>query len=96
MEEMQGVMAVLVLFNLLSTLISLHQLNCLLMYITASTYYQMKKKICHVALSGRNPGKVCKRKRSPRSCWIRPGRTQVWWDNFVNDVVVSQEWKENF
>ena len=23
-------------------------------------------------------------------------QSQVWWDNFVNDVVVSQEWKENF
>ena len=43
----------------------------------------------------RNSGKVYKRKRNPRS-WIRPGRTQVWWGNFVNDVVVSQEWKENF
>ena len=95
MEAKQRVMVVMALLNLLSTLISLHQLNCLLMYITASSYYQMKKKICHVALLGRNPGKVYKRKRSPRS-WIRPGRTQVWWENFVNDVVVSQKWKENY
>ena len=68
MEAKQRVMAVMALLNLLSTLISLHHLNCLLMYITASTYYQTKKKICHVALSGSNPGKVYQRKRSPRSC----------------------------
>ena len=22
--------------------------------------------------------------------------TRVWWDNFMDDVVVSEEWKENF
>ena len=26
----------------------------------------------------------------------KTNRFQVWWDNFVNDIVVSQEWKENF
>lgn len=27
---------------------------------------------------------------------IRPGRTSAWWDNFVNEVVVAEEWRENF
>ena len=86
-------MAVLTLYNILSALVSLYQLNCLLMHRTA---YLIKKKICHVALSGRNPGKVSNRKGHPKSCWIRTGRTEVWWDNLMNDVMVSQEWKENF
>ena len=44
---------------------------------------------------GRSSGKVCKLKKSPRTCWVRPGRTDAWWMNFINDVVV-EEWKENF
>ena len=32
----------------------------------------------------------------PRRFWIRPGRTRTWWDKFVNDVVVPEEWRENF
>ena len=28
--------------------------------------------------------------------WIRPGRTSAWWDNFVSQTVVLEEWKENF
>ena len=36
------------------------------------------------------------RKGRQKSCWIRPGRTEVCWDNLMNDVMVSQEWKVNF
>jgi len=32
----------------------------------------------------------------PRRFWIRPGRTSAWWDNFVNESVVPEEWRENF
>ena len=28
--------------------------------------------------------------------WIGPGRTSAWWDNFVSQTVVPEEWKENF
>ena len=31
-----------------------------------------------------------------RRFWTRPGRTSAWWDNFVNEVVVAEEWRENF
>ena len=30
-----------------------------------------------------------------RRFWIRPSRTSVWWDNFVSQTVVPEEWKEN-
>ena len=33
--------------------------------------------------------------RRPRRFWIKPGRTSLWWENFVNDVVPSEEWKDN-
>ena len=27
---------------------------------------------------------------------MRPGRTNSWWSNFLHDVVISEEWVENF
>ena len=26
----------------------------------------------------------------------RPGRTSLWWENFVNNIVVAEEWRESF
>ena len=37
-----------------------------------------------------------RRERQQTQFWIRPGRTSAWWDNFVNGIVVEEEWKENF
>ena len=31
-----------------------------------------------------------------RRFWIWTGRTSAWWDNFVSQTVVPEEWKENF
>ena len=31
-----------------------------------------------------------------RRCWVRPGRTSPWWDNFISQTVVPEERKENF
>ncbi|XP_060781021.1 putative nuclease HARBI1 [Neoarius graeffei] len=31
-----------------------------------------------------------------RRFWVRPGRSSAWWDNFVDQVVVAEEWYENF
>ena len=28
--------------------------------------------------------------------WIRPGRTSLWWDNFVQGEVDDRAWRENF
>ena len=36
------------------------------------------------------------RKRKDRRFWQRPGRTSVWWLNFVQQVVIPEEWRENF
>ena len=37
-----------------------------------------------------------KREGRIRGLWVRPGRSKVWWNNFLNDVVVPSEWRENF
>ena len=35
-------------------------------------------------------------KKRQRRFWVRLGRTQDWWDNFIREVAVPEEWKENF
>ena len=40
--------------------------------------------------------KLSKRKNVTRSFWERPGRTGVWWCNFTRNIVVPEEWRENF
>ena len=37
-----------------------------------------------------------KKERQSQKFWITPGRSTVWWDNFVKGLVVEEEWKENF
>lgn len=37
---------------------------------------------------------ACQRRH--RRFWIRPGRTAVWWENFEKEVVLPDEWHENF
>lgn len=31
-----------------------------------------------------------------RRFWIKPGKTQTWWDSFANNLVTLEEWKESF
>ena len=31
-----------------------------------------------------------------RRLWIRPGRSNEWWSNFLAQKVIDEEWKENF
>ena len=31
----------------------------------------------------------------PRRFWVRPGRTSLWWDNFISRKGVEEEWREN-
>ncbi|XP_046841818.1 putative nuclease HARBI1 [Xenia sp. Carnegie-2017] len=40
--------------------------------------------------------RVKKKKVRPRRFWTRPGRTSAWWDNFASEIVVTEEWRENF
>lgn len=39
--------------------------------------------------------KKCRKVRR-RQLWIRPRRSSICWNNFLLDIVVSEEWKENF
>ena len=81
---------------ILICLVSAYQLNSLQLCINNACYYQRRKILSTTAvLIGH---KINKRRkgRKRRRFWVRPGRTSAWWDNFVADVVVHEEWKENF
>ena len=38
----------------------------------------------------------CRRESKERRFWTRPGCTSAWWNNFADQVVIPEEWKENF
>ena len=40
--------------------------------------------------------RACRNVINPRRYWIKSGRTKSWWNNFKQNVVVAEEWKENF
>ena len=79
-------------------LMSALQLNCLLLCFNSMIYRTKKNRLCQIAHLSNNS--MMRRKRRAqkrrRQFWIRPGRTSAWWDNFVNGIVVEEEWKENF
>ncbi len=79
-------------------LIAALQLNCLLFYINNMMYHTKRARIYQFAnLSSLSISRRRRRReRQQRQFWIRPGRTSAWWDNFVNGIVVEEEWKENF
>ena len=37
-----------------------------------------------------------RRQARSRRFWVRPGRTSAWWASFVNQIVVPENWRENF
>ena len=37
-----------------------------------------------------------KKKRRLQRCWIKKGRTFIWWENFERNEVPLSAWKENF
>ena len=85
-------MLVLVLQQILSLLGLLGQ------YIMLLCHYAEKKRILdnrirHIIL---DPPRRVTRRATRRIFWVGPGRTSSWWDNFVNGVVVDDEWRDNF
>ena len=77
-------------------------ISCSLFQITSAAYllllgiYKRRRKYRQTALLSSLGRKVKRRVRQRRRMWIRPGRSKIWWENFINDKVVNEEWKENF
>ena len=37
-----------------------------------------------------------KKERKPPRFWVRPGRSNRWWTNILNNKATLEEWRENF
>jgi hypothetical protein len=86
-------MAVRVVSALLSLLSSLLGYNTLM--LRCAQFARKRNRLVRLALiSTRNMSR--RLPRSQRQFWTRPGRTQDWWQNFVQNRVLPEEWKENF
>lgn len=92
---------VTVLLGLISSLVACLQLNYTL--INHHFHYCKRRleilKLLSISDESKRRGKQLKRVRRqprPRRFWIRPGRTSAWWDNFVDQTVIEEEWRENF
>ena len=85
-------MLVLVLQQILSLLGLLGQ-NIMLLCHYARQKRILDNRICHIILDP--PQRVTRRATRTRF-WVRPGWTSSWWDNFVNGLVVNDEWRDHF
>ena len=75
--------------------------SCSLFQITSGAYllllgiYKRRRKYRQTALLSSLGRKAKRRMRQDRRM-LRPGRSNIWWENFLNNKVVNEEWKENF
>ena len=90
MAEKKLVLVVL----LLCCLILLQQVNQAILEDYRVRHYQRKLLFSQIMDSTQ---KKCPRNaKRQRRFWVRPGRTSAWSDNFLNGVMLEEEWKENF
>ena len=84
----------LALALLLCCLLVLQQITQAFMIEYRHVYNQRRLLLTQLASTTRRS--CSRRRRRPRWFWIQPGRTSLWWDNFLNGVTLREEWKENF
>ena len=80
-------------------LVAALQLNIVLILRHLTSYHQRLCSLLQIMLaenSNRSPKRSSKKNRKRRTMWVKPGRTSEWWKKFLNDVVVTEEWRENF
>ena len=81
-----------VLLTIISSLIAYLELSITLVHM--NIVRQRIRNDFRQPLVSKNIRKATRRSQpyKQRRCWTRPGRTSAWWDNFVNEVVVAEEW----
>ena len=85
-----------VLLSVISSLIAYLELSMALVHM--NIVRQRIRNNFRQSLMSKDTRKATRRSQpyKQRRFWTRPGRTSAWWDNFVNEVVVAEEWRENF
>ena len=81
-----------VLLTIISSLIAYLELN--ITFVHMNVVRQRITNDFRQSLVSKNTRKATRRSQpyKQRRFWTRPGRTRAWWDNFVNEVVVAEEW----
>ena len=93
---------ILALIMLLNALAGAASLNALFAVLATNMHARRRSHLMSVIEnSSRRLYRMAKatknrRKRTERRFWQRPGRTGVWWKNFVTGVMLPEEWRENF
>ena len=87
---------VAVLVVLLCTLICEAQLANAVVNFHAMFYLYRRRSVGLLHAFSGPIRRIRSRQSQERTVWVRPGRIDLWWERFVQDVVVHQEWKENF
>ena len=98
MADRQAVVSTLI--GLISSLITYVQLNIAMLSFQVDYARKRTNIIRLLSLTVSKIGTVKRLNRRSearsRRFWVRPGRTSAWWASFVNQIVVSKEWRENF
>ena len=73
----------------ISNLLVIYQLNVFIILLTNLSYAR-ERQLCldYVSSSSRlvmRRPRLWRQQRRPRRFWIKPGRTQSWWDSFSNN-----------
>ena len=91
-------MQLALLLQMISSLCVVFQSNVALLQRSVSRYVQRRRKLL-VLLELNQSRSVINRRRRTRTrkrFQTRPGRTSRWWQNFLDDIVVPEKWRENF
>ena len=85
-----------VLLTIISSLIAYLELSIALVHM--NIVRQRIRNNFRQSLMSKDTRKATRRSQpyKQRRFWTRPGRTSAWRDNFVNEVVVAEEWRENY
>ena len=94
MEEWRKT-AALALLSILGSLTALLELNACNMNISNAVYQGRRRCMPDLVPSSKQLSRK-RRQGRIRGLWVRPSRSKVWWNNFLNDAVVPSEWGESF
>ena len=87
----------IMLLCLLSLWTACLEINVVLCNLYATALHRRRNTVCSALLSN-GPQQTLRRYRVRPylELWTKlPGRTSAWWDNFVHEVVIPEEWLEN-
>ena len=81
-----------VLLTIISSLIAYLELS--ITFVRMNNVRQRIRNGVRQSLVSKDTTKATRRSQpyKQRRFRTRPGRTSAWWDNFVNEVVVAEEW----